>query len=499
MNHSLQQAITKNFLLKSKVLLGIFCGIFILQVISISSSFLSGAFPTEILLRALFAPVIIATIIIAEYYGYRIVKKRIQENKQVNKSTVYIVTLIETTFPGIMFFYGTLVIGKNNGLGIDNYMLLNSPPELAYFFFIILSSLLLDVRLSLLVGMACGVQYSLVSGFILFEEDTFKMLFTASKGILMIAGGFIAGFVSKKIKESVDDALSAQNILINELDKKVIERTREITLQKAEIEEKNKEITDSIQYARRIQYTLLAHDEILKRNLPQHFVLFQPKDIVSGDFYWATEKNEGSGKGGSLLGNMFYLAVCDSTGHGVPGAFMSLLNTSFLNEAINEKNITAPNEVLDHVRSRLIENMEGGSDGMDASLIKFEKEKISYASANSIPIVIRNGQIMELASDKMPVGKSHTMKNFQLSTFILQPGDTLYLFTDGFADQFGGENFNVKKAGGKKFKKSNLKKLLAETSIMAINDQKEHLLNALEKWKGNFEQVDDVCIIGIKW
>jgi serine phosphatase RsbU (regulator of sigma subunit) len=140
-------------------------------------------------------------------------------------------------------------------------------------------------------------------------------------------------------------------------------KSREIEKQKQVIEEHQKETIDSINYAKRIQYTLLAHDDLLQRNLLDHFVLFNPKDIVSGDFYWATEHHD-----------KFYLAVCDSTGHGVPGAFMSLLNMGFLNEAIKEKNITKPNEILNYVRKRLIESIgsDGQQDGMDAILICIE-------------------------------------------------------------------------------------------------------------------------------
>ena len=145
-----------------------------------------------------------------------------------------------------------------------------------------------------------------------------------------------------------------------------INRLKNVELKNAfdVIAEKNKDITDSINYAKRIQQALLASDDMLKRNLKEYFVLYKPKDIVSGDFYWAVEKN-----------GCFYLAVCDSTGHGVPGAFMSLLNISFLNEAINEKNISQPNEVFNHARKRLVENIssDGAQDGMDGILVKFGK------------------------------------------------------------------------------------------------------------------------------
>ena len=263
-----------------------------------------------------------------------------------------------------------------------------------------------------------------------------------------------------------------------------IHRLKNVELKNAhdEIEQKNKDITDSINYAKRIQYTLLAHDELLKNNLPEYFVLFKPKDIVSGDFYWATKK-----------GKSFYLAACDSTGHGVPGAFMSLLNISFLNEAISEKLIGEPNKVLDHVRRRLVENIsrDGQQDGMDGILVCLEESKITYAAAYNSPVLISDGKLSELYADKMPVGKSERTENFKLQTLNLKKGDCLYLFTDGFADQFGGPN-------GKKFLSKRLNELLLSIGHFSIGEQKNKLEEAFINWKGNLEQVDDVCVIGIK-
>lgn len=261
---------------------------------------------------------------------------------------------------------------------------------------------------------------------------------------------------------------------------------KEIKHQKEIVENKQKEMLDSINYARRIQFALLASDSLLKINLPEHFVLFKPKDIVSGDFYWATKKN-----------NFFYLAVCDSTGHGVPGAFMSLLNINFLNEAINEKEITAPHEILNHVRNRLIENMDGGRDGMDAILVKIPvKEQnnftIEYAAANNVPVLIRNKQALSLLKDKMPVGRGENINSFNTHTMEIQKGDTLYLYTDGFADQFGGPK-------GKKFMYKQLDTILLQNSSSPLAEQKNNLITHFENWKGSLEQVDDVCVVGMQF
>jgi len=251
-----------------------------------------------------------------------------------------------------------------------------------------------------------------------------------------------------------------------------------------EIQENNKEITDSIKYAKRIQYTLLANEELLKKNLPEYFILYKPKDIVSGDFYWATSRND-----------KFYLAACDSTGHGVPGAFMSLLNISFLNEAVNERNITPPNEIFDHVRKRLVESIsqEGGQDGMDGALVCYdrEKKKLSFAAAHNAPILIRKNAVIEFDADKMPIGKGERSDNFKNQEVSLEAGDLFYLYTDGYTDQFGGPK-------GKKFKYRQMKALLQSICMQPLNEQKKILDAVISNWKGDLEQTDDILLIGIK-
>jgi ligand-binding sensor domain-containing protein/serine phosphatase RsbU (regulator of sigma subunit) len=314
--------------------------------------------------------------------------------------------------------------------------------------------------------------------------------------------------------------------LVDERTIEVIEQKKEVEIQRDTAEEqrllvqsKQKEITDSINYAKRIQYSLLAQDELLQKNLPEYFVFFKPKDIVSGDFYWATkvpgikhnvpeqknEKKEGVVDTGYEVLDSFYLAVCDSTGHGVPGAFISLLNISFLNEAINEKNISAPNEVFNYVRNRLVQNAEVGKDGMDGTLIRIKTLDVAgmseivlfdYASANNKPIVVRNGQIIDLNVDKMPVGKGDIMKPFNAYGFPVKKGDMLYFYSDGFGDQFGGDS--SQRLGGKKYKVKRLQKFLLEISNLKTAEQKQKLYNEFNAWKGNLEQVDDVCVLGVR-
>jgi serine phosphatase RsbU (regulator of sigma subunit) len=269
-----------------------------------------------------------------------------------------------------------------------------------------------------------------------------------------------------------------QNRLINQ-------QKSELQVQKELVEQHQKETLDSIHYAKRIQNALISNSDLISGRLADSFILFKPKDIVSGDFYWATNR-----------GSIFYLAICDSTGHGVPGAFMSLLNMGFLSEAIKEKNISDPARVFDYVRERLISSISeaGQRDGMDGILLQVSEgsDVLKYVAANNSPILIRDGRIIDLPKDKMPVGSGEKMNAFTTHSFTVQKGDTLFLYTDGFADQFGGPD-------GKKFKYRRLNELLVSISNDSAEAQKDRLQNEFEKWKGNLEQVDDVCIAGIRF
>ncbi len=266
-----------------------------------------------------------------------------------------------------------------------------------------------------------------------------------------------------------------------------IERLKNIELKNAYelIAAKNKEITDSINYAKRIQFSLIAHDDFLKKYLSDYFVLFHPKDIVSGDFYWAVKQD-----------HYFFIAVCDSTGHGVPGAFMSLLSITCLNEAIVEKNILTPGAIFDFVRDKLTSTIsrEGQKDGFDGILVRIDiaTGEVSYAAANTAPILIRNGEIMSLDKDRFPVGYTDHPEKF--SDFVLKTyrDDVLYLHTDGFIDQFGGPK-------GKKYKRSQLYSFLSGIAHLEMEEQCLQLKNEFINWQGNQEQVDDVCFVGIKF
>lgn len=292
---------------------------------------------------------------------------------------------------------------------------------------------------------------------------------------LFLIGGLIVISLGISFKSNQDKKKA--NALLNK-------QNEEIEVQKTLIEEKQIEILDSIHYAKRIQESLLVQQKLLKEALPESFIFFQPKDIVSGDFYWATKRN---GK--------FYLAICDSTGHGVPGAFMSALNITFLSEAINQLGIEEPGKIFDHVRKRLVESIshDGARDGMDGVLFCFDEttRNLAYSAAYNNPIVIRGGELIKFPADKMPVGKSDIMTSFQTHTIELEPGDELFAYTDGYADQFGGEK-------GKKLKLANLHDYLLSISAEKVTQQHDLLKEHFHSWKGTLGQVDDVCLFGVK-
>jgi serine phosphatase RsbU (regulator of sigma subunit) len=307
--------------------------------------------------------------------------------------------------------------------------------------------------------------------------------------------------IQEKEKESKLNNL--KNELVKEKEQE-IERLRNVELKEAYnlISEKNKEITDSIHYAKRIQGALMAPSYLLDKNLKEYFVLYKPKDIVSGDFYWAAEIEQTSLQ--SNLQNkeqetssekLFYLAVCDSTGHGVPGAFMSLLNITYLNEAVNGKGIHEPHLIFNYVKEKLVHTIsqDGARDGMDGILLCVNKTtgELTYAAANNSPLLHHGATSTLLPADKMPVGKDEKTGSFTIHTIASTKGDMIYLFTDGYADQFGGPK-------GKKFRHKQLEDILSKVYSLPLTEQKDILDKTFEDWKGALEQVDDVLIIGIK-
>jgi serine phosphatase RsbU (regulator of sigma subunit) len=257
-----------------------------------------------------------------------------------------------------------------------------------------------------------------------------------------------------------------------------------------EIEEKNKDISDSINYSKRIQDASLAPKELRNRIFPDAFILFKPKDIVSGDFYWFAEKD------GKRL-----IAACDCTGHGVPGALMSMIGNNILNQVVNEKNITVPDEILNllHIEIRKALKQEENNksqDGMDIALITFNNEtEIEYTGAQRPLWIIKNGgvAVTELKAEKFSVGgyQSETERKFTKHKLSLSKGDCIYIFSDGYADQFGGLE-------EKRFMSKRFKELLLSNYTKPMPEQEKILIQTLETWRGIHEQVDDVLVIGIK-
>lgn len=314
------------------------------------------------------------------------------------------------------------------------------------------------------------------------NQKKYLLILIALIGALMLLAIF--GFLrQRRLKKIID------------IEKKEVELQRELTnRQKELIEEKHKEITDSIHYAERIQKSFLATDYHLNKNLKEYFILFKPKDVVSGDFYWSANLNNDN----------FALVTADSTGHGVPGAIMSLLNITSLEKAIETK--TEASDILNKTRKIIIErlkkdgSLEGGKDGMDCSLCvyDFKKMKLYIAAANNPVWIFRNStnsvisEVIEIQPDKMPVGK-HDKQNipFTLHEIELQKGDVVYNLTDGFPDQFGGEK-------GKKFMRKKLRELLSKIAHLSMNEQKQLLEKTFADWVGGLEQVDDVTVIGVR-
>lgn len=280
-----------------------------------------------------------------------------------------------------------------------------------------------------------------------------------------------------------------------ELERKVEERTAEVVRQKEEIEIQNQriselynQVTDSIKYAKRIQEAILPPDELIKDLLPNSFILYKPKDIVSGDFYWIGQK-----------ANKIFFAAVDCTGHGVPGALMSIVGSNGLNQALHTEGIDRPSQILDSLNKEVTATLHkrdenAAQDGMDLAICAWDKKKnvLEYAGAYNPLYIMRSGKIEQVKADKQAIGTfaegSDKYTNHEVK---LEHGDCIYLFSDGYADQFGGPK-------GKKFMYRQFREQLSELDGKSMDEQKEILGKILEKWKGPLEQVDDILVMGLK-
>jgi len=313
------------------------------------------------------------------------------------------------------------------------------------------------------------------------SESFQKTIFSIVAGLLLILAFFI--FRGLRQKQKINLALEEKNRIIEE-QKKTVENQKQI------VEEQHKDITDSIKYAERIQHAILPPDRVWFDILPNSFVFYKPKDILSGDFYWIEKKDD-----------LIFIAAADCTGHGVPGALISIVNYNLLNKAALEKDLSNPAEILDYVNMQLIEALHqtyqesSVKDGMDISLcvINIKTLELNYAGANNPIYVLREKEITQVSADKFPVGAfvDEEVQKFKTKTLQLKKGDLIYLFSDGFADQFGGPK-------GKKYKYQQLKNLLIANADLSLAEQRNSLESEFIKWKGDLEQVDDVCVIGVK-
>ena len=344
------------------------------------------------------------------------------------------------------------------------------------------------------------------------RQTTQRNMFIVAFSLMLILAGFI--FRSYKQKKKANILLAEQKDQIEEANEELYQQNEEIAAQRDEIEAQrdtvteqkellediHKEISESIDYATRIQGAVLPEKDVLEKHLSEYFVLFKPKNKVSGDFYWWTH-----------IENHTVITAADCTGHGVPGAFMSMLGASFLREIVELEYVTHTGVILRILRREIIKSLKqkGESsepkDGMDMAIISIDHEKstVQFSGANNPLYIITNRKLgnieplkdienfYEIKADKMPIAIYDKMDRFKTHEFKVEKGDMLYMFSDGFLDQFGGPK-------EKKFKSKPFKRLLSEIRNNSMTEQKEILNKTFENWKGELEQVDDVVVIGIK-
>ena len=390
-------------------------------------------------------------------------------------------------FSSLFFFFIAAIMGL-----VESLLLFRKEPKSKFFFVantLVVISILINVFLENKYPVIIG---SVLQGFIftvgLAEE--IKLLDTQK-----------LRFQQRYIKQ-LEVNLSMKDNLTLELEKKVEERTSELKSTNKELIDKNhiveqqkelleirsKEIKDSIEYAKRIQTASFPSKKILEKITSDCFVFYKPRDIVSGDFYWFGEVDD-----------KIIIIAADSTGHGVPGAFMSMYGIAFLNEIVNKEKVFKPNEILDLLREKIASSLNRGDDefetmdGMDMSAVTFDQKNnyLLYSGANNPLYMIRDNELEIFEADKMPVAFYQRMDPFKLHEIELKDGDCLYIFTDGLIDQFGGDQ-------GKKFLSKRLKDILLSISHLNMAEQYRLIEEAFSEWKGEYFQVDDVLMVGMR-
>lgn len=279
-------------------------------------------------------------------------------------------------------------------------------------------------------------------------------------------------------------------LILNELEARIAlaDSNEHIKQQHEILQHKNQEITDSIHYAKYIQDALLPQRFMLDKIFPQSFIYFRPKDIVSGDFYWFYSTQD-----------FDFIVVADCTGHGVPGGFMTMLGLSFLDEIIKNQGVSSPALILNQLRDRIIsalnqkDNPSQSKDGMDISLIRFSKKHnlMSYACANQSIYLIQDASLTRLKGNSQPCGYSPHAQPFDEFEVALNPSDSLYLMSDGFADQFGGDK-------GKKIRSKTVQQLIIDWNSIPLHEQEANFHSFFETWKKHYDQIDDVLVLGIR-
>lgn len=409
---------------------------------------------------------------------------------------------ISISFPVAVLIFSTLTKKSfHNEIDIIYYFI----PRLLLIGTLIIPLILIDIRhrinliFAVIINFAALLSYDSVLGIfgvgvgslpVTFEKYHLINVFIILPYFLILTGiGFLLSInvkYEKRVQKLLED-VREKNIVLEE--------------QKNYIEKIHNEISDSINYARRIQNVLLPELAPLERCFKDYFILFKPRNVVSGDFYWFSEIND-----------KIIFCLADCTGHGVPGAFMSMLGISFLRELVTKEHLTEPSEILNRLRDEIIIalNQRGVTsdqkDGMDISLFSLSSGsgehpdpgrsfEFRWAGANNPCWIIRNGKFEELIADKMPVGIHHHMDRFKTISTQLVKGDKLYLSTDGYKDQFGGPM-------SKKFMSKQLRELILENSSRPMNEQKEILEQKVEKWRTGYgtinEQTDDISLVGFE-
>jgi len=306
--------------------------------------------------------------------------------------------------------------------------------------------------------------------------------------LVLVSGLGYFMYINYRNKKRANIILEEKNRLITQ-QKDEIKKQRDIAeMQRDQIAYQKKHITDSIEYAKRIQRAILPSLELFSDQI-DHFVLYKPRDIVSGDFYWVDK-----------IDDKQIIITADCTGHGVPGAFMSMLGVSLLNEIIHNKKITRPDLILNTLRDNIITSLKQleiqseVKDGMDmtACVIDYKNNILEFAGANNPLVMIRDGELSLIKGDKMPVAIHDNMEPFTLRSFKLEKGDAIYTFSDGYPDQFGGPN-------EKKFLIKNFKEILLQIHQLSMYEQGVKLDEVFEEWKKEVEQVDDVTVVGIRY